>query len=456
MNMPLQPNIIFFFPDQHRPDWLSGNPNLSLRTPNINRLKSQGVMFTRAYTPSPLCAPARACLASGKAYNECPAPNNDYDYPLDIPTYYQALRRTGYRVVGVGKFDLHKDTRDSLKLDWNLDGSRCLKEWGFTDGIDNEGKLDGSNSYRVDGKPKGPYLAYLQKLGLAETYIKEHEQSSGYMGAYTTSLPDEAYCDNWLSENGLRFLRGFPKDQPWHLVVNFTGPHNPMDVTKSMRDKWAHTAFPLSHNNDYPDQKALLRSRQNYAAMIENIDHQVGRFIDLVREREELENTLIVYTSDHGEMLGDHSRWGKGTWYSASVGIPLIVCGPGVKKGVVSDALVSLQDLAATFLDYAGTQGLPKMEALSLRALLEGRKDDHRKYVISGLNEWRMVFDGRYKLIMGAEHSPILFDLQNDLLEDKNIAKNNPNIVKRLTQVIEFDRKRSEQNVAANADKRRR
>ncbi|MBC7234281.1 MAG: sulfatase-like hydrolase/transferase [Chloroflexi bacterium] len=430
------PNILFFLPDQHRPDWLGLNPALPLRTPHIDRLAARGIRFTQAFCPSPLCAPSRAALASGRDYDRCGVINNNDNYPLDQPTYYQALRDAGYRVAGVGKFDLHKSLADPQNLDWHLDGSRLLKEWGFTEGIDNEGKLDGSNAYRLHGGPRGPYLAFLQSRGLAELYVREHEIRKEHMDAYTTVLPDDAYCDNWIAENGLRFLRGFPPGQPWHLVINFTGPHNPMDVTASMRERWQDVNLPLPHDNDHPDKEGLLRNRQNYAAMIENIDRHVGRFIAALRERGELENTLIVYASDHGEMLGDHGRWGKSTWYTPSVGIPLIVAGPGLVQGSASEALVSLHDLTATFLELAGVDPLPEMDAHSLLPILQGRATTHRDIVISGLDDWRMVYDGRYKLVVSSERPPLLYDLTADPYEDRNIADQRPELVSRLREVL--------------------
>jgi arylsulfatase len=430
-----QPNILFFLPDEHRPDWLGVNRELPLRTPHLDSLAAQGVRFTQAFCPSPLCAPSRACLASGLGYERCGVLNNGQDYPLDLPTHYQALRDAGYRVAGVGKFDLHKAT-----CDWNLDGSRLLREWGFTEGIDNEGKLDGSNSYRANGGPMGPYLAFLHERGLAERYVQEHRERHEHLDAYTTTLPDDAYCDNWVAENGLRFLREFPQGQPWHLVINFTGPHSPMDVTESMRERWEEVPFPPPHDNAHPDREGLLRNHQNYAAMIENIDRHVGRFLELVEARGELANTLIVYSSDHGEMLGDHGRWGKTVWYHPSVGIPLIVAGPGVARGQVSEALVSLHDLCPTFLDYAGAKVLPHLregvrregDARSLRALLEGRVGEHREQVYSGLNDWRMVFDGRFKLVTRTGQAPLLYDLQEDPQEDRDLASQEPGIVPRL------------------------
>lgn len=431
-----RPNILFFFPDQHRPDWLGMTSGLPLRTPNIDRLAAEGIHFTNAITPSPLCAPARACLASGRQYDDCRVPDNGVDYPLDLPTYYQRLRDAGYRVAGVGKFDLHKDVSDPTRLDWHLDGSRLLTEWGFTEGIDNEGKFDGSTSYRVNGKPCGPYLAYLQSLGLADTYVREHAEIKKNMGAYTTALPDDAYCDNWLSENGLRFLRNFPKNQPWHLVINFTGPHNPMDVTASMRRRWENVAFPPPTANDQPDREGILRNRQNYAAMIENIDRQVGRFIDVVRERGDLDNTLIIYASDHGEMLGDHGRWGKSIWRWPSTGIPLIVKSPGTTGGRSCPALVCLHDLAATFLDYAGCDELPDMDSCSLRPLIEGSCERTRPAVTSGLHDWRLARNETHELILEKGTGPRLFNLQDDPWEEYNIASSHPGIVQELTDYM--------------------
>lgn len=433
------PNILFFLPDQHRPDWLGVHTRLPLRTVNLDRLGATGVRFEQAFTPSPLCAPARACLASGLDYERCRVPNNKADYPLDLPTYYQRLRDAGYRVGGVGKFDLHKGLANSAAdLDWGIDGSRLLEEWGFTEGIDNEGKLDGSSSYRAAGRAKGPYLRFLQDLGLAETYVREHAERRQYRDAYITALPDEAYCDNWVAQNGLDFLKAFPAGRPWHLVVNFTGPHSPMDVTQRMHDEWQEVVFPPPYGNDRPEYSAAdhQRNRRHYAAMIQNIDRHVGRFIEAVRDRGELENTLIIYASDHGEMLGDHNLWGKSTWYTPSSGIPLLVSGPDVAGGRTSRALVSLHDLTATLLDYAGAESLPAMDSLSLRGILEGKKNEHRPYVCSGLDSWRMVFEGRYKLVTRLDEPPLLYDVETDPQEMRNIATDAPAEVNRLSALL--------------------
>ncbi|MBN1864661.1 MAG: sulfatase-like hydrolase/transferase [Victivallales bacterium] len=431
------PNILFLFPDQWRSDWLGCNTELPLLTPNIDRLAAAGITFTNAFTPSPICAPARACLAAGRDYGRCGVKNNSEALPLDMPTFYQSLRDAGYEVCGVGKFDLDKPT-----LEWGIDGSSHLREWGFTSGIDNEGKFDGSTSYtKNNGDPRGPYLKFLHDRGKADAYCREHqceERMRTCRDAYITCLDDEEYCDNWLSDNGRSFLKSFPAGRPWFLQVNFTGPHNPMEITRNMAEKWDGVAFPPPVDNDNPayTPEDHQRNRRHYAAMIENIDRQVGEFLEIVARRGEMENTVVVFASDHGEMLGDHGRWGKSCWFNPSVRIPMIIAAPGVVAGTVSNALVSLQDLAATFTDYARSRTPDGMDAVSLRPAIEGRTGKIRQSVNSGLDGWRMLFDGHFKMITGTSGGPLLYDLQNDPHEMANIAQKNPEKVMEMKMMM--------------------
>ncbi len=426
---PRRPNILLLFPDQWRFDWTGANKALPLRTPNLDALAARGTRFTRAVVAAPVCAPSRACLAAGKEYDRCRVPSNGYDYPIDQTTYYTVLRQGGYHVTGCGKLDLHKKTED-----WGLDGKRLLKEWGFSDGVDNAGKRDAIRSGAVT--PKDPYMAYLHKRGLAAAHVEDFKRRRGASATFPTPLPDDAYCDNWLSNNGLQLLRAAPAGKPWHLVVNFTGPHEPMDITKSMDARCRGRDFPQPNGNKQFPPETHVAIRQNYAAMIENIDRWVGIFINEVKKRGELDNTLVVFSSDHGEMLGDHNRWGKSVPWQPSVGVPLIAAGPGIKRGVATPALASVMDLAATFLDYAGLSRPKDMDSRSLRPLLEGRTRSHRAHVLSGLGDWRMVWDGRYKLIRGFEETEQLYDLEADPLENRNLAAEQPAAVSRLRRML--------------------
>lgn len=438
-----RPNILFLFPDQLRFDWIGGNPQLAVRTPNLDRLGRMGTRFVNATVASPLCAPSRACLASGKWYERCAVSGNDVDYPLSQTTYYKLLRESGYHVAGCGKLDLHKATSD-----WGLDGKRLLPEWGFSDGVDNAGKFDAIRSGAVT--PRDPYMAYLHRRGLAAAHVADfrRRQKNGYADTETTPLDDQAYCDNWVANNGLELLRRAPKGRPWHLVVNFTGPHNPMDITRRMEKLCRGRAFPQPNRCEQYNPETHLAIRQNYTAMVENIDRWTGIYLDELERRGELEDTLIVFSSDHGEMLGDHGRWGKTLPYQASVGVPLVVAGPGVKRGVTNKALVSIMDLAATYLDYAGVGRPADMDSRSIRPLLEGKTGEFRAQVRSGLGGWRMVWDGRHKLITGfdpeasrraagqTKPGPLLFDLERDPLENSNIAGQEREMVRRLAALV--------------------
>lgn len=420
---PKQPNFLFLLPDQWRPDWLPGNPKIPINLPHIQALAARGMRFHKVLCASPLCAPSRACLATGREYKNANVYNNQVDFPLEQKTYYQSLQKAGYHTMACGKVDLHKKT-----LDWGLDGQRLLKEWGFSSGIDNAGKGDAVKSGAET--PKDPYMGMLHRKGLAKTHVDDFKRRKNYSATHITPLPNEAYCDNWIAENAKSLLQKAPKNKPWHLVVNFTGPHNPVDITASMEDRSRH--YPHPNQSTEFDAETHQKIRQNYTVMCENIDTRIGEIIDEVRKRGELENTLIVFSSDHGEMLGDHNRWGKHVPYQASAGIPLIVAGLDVQPNRQSNALASLIDISATFLDYANAAKLPQMEARSLRPVLTGKATKHREFLLSALEEWKLVWDGRHKLVEGFHGETMLFDLEKDPLENQNLVTSEKEIANRL------------------------
>jgi len=429
-----QPNILFFFPDQHRYDWVGSNPDIPVNTPVLDALEKRGVSFTQAVCPSPVCAPSRACLALGVEYDNCPVPNNGYNLPTDQPTLYSRLQDAGYHVMGCGKFDLHKATSN-----WGIDGQHLLPEWGFSAGVDNAGKWDAYNSGKES--PKDPYMYYLHQNGLAKTHIDDFSNRRGkgnFTATFPTPLPDHAYCDNWIAHNGISLLRAAPQNKPWFIQVNFAGPHSPVDITKSMVPWYEGQPFPQPNQNTQYDEAQHHKIRQNYSAMVEDIDRWFGYFIEEVKKRGEWENTIIVFSSDHGEMLGDHNLWAKTQPYQPSVGVPLVIAGPGINQNKTVTAPATTLDLAASFLDYAGANPLPGKDSKSLRTVLSGDSDQNREYVLSGLHNWRMVNDGQYKLITGYSKSgePILFNRKEDPLENNNIASKAPDVVKRLQKLL--------------------
>ena len=461
------PNILLFFPDQHRPDWTSINKGLPVRTPNLERLAGEGLRFTQAICPSPLCAPSRACLALGREYDRTGVPTNKHNVADGEITFYARLRDAGYRVGGVGKFDLRKGASD-----WGLDGRHHVNgksyfdEWGFTDGLDSEGK--GATLLKIvnredpaNARGEAPYSKMLTDRhdGSLKRYLEWHNQQKkekiGWAYTAPMDIPDDAYNDNWVGNNGLNLIKEFPTGKPWFLQVNFPGPHPPEDITFKMAEWYKDAAFPEPHKNDQLPKEKHTDIRRNYSAMVDNIDQWFGKYIAEIEKRGELQNTIIVWSSDHGEMLGDHNRWGKSVPYHASLSVPLCVAGPGIRKAATYKGPTTTLDLTATFLDYAGVPPLENADSKTLRPLLEGKVDKGREHVTSGLGNWRTVFDGRYKLITGFDATqvakgeayssdaatgdnavPLLFDLQSDPLEDNDIAATGVEHVERLSKLL--------------------
>ncbi len=257
-------------------------------------------------------------------------------------------------------------------------------------------------------------------------------------------MPDDAYCDNWIANSGLNLIRSAPEGKPWFIQINFNGPHPPMDVTKSMYEKWKDATFPPARAGKGGSKPG---KRRNYGAMINNIDRWLGIFRDELKKRGELENTLIVYCSDHGEMLGDRGMGGKSKPYHPSACVPLVIAGPAIRKNVVCDKPAETLDLTATFLDYAGIAAPKDMDSRSLRPFLEGRSDLPRVYAASSLGDWSLVFDGRHKLIVNRPNKKrsksakstgevVLYDLKTDPVEIHYISGRHPDIVARLKPLL--------------------
>ena len=430
--MSRKPNVLFLFPDQHRGDWMPFTPAifrkmgldpLPVRMPHIRRLMDQGVTFINTMSSSPLCAPARACLASGRHYEDCRVPGNGYDYDPDLPTFYTALKDAGYSVGGVGKFDVHKKTKF-----WGLDGwVEQLGQMGFTEACDNAGKFDAVQTGRET--PVDPYMAALHERGWAE-YHADNLMSRG-MGTEPTQLPEDLYCDNWIGRKACDMVAGFDKEKPWFLQINFAGPHNPWDVTRRMWERWKNEPMPDPNNAAETDEYDIYNMRRTYAAMIENIDRVCGEVLKTVDQRGELQNTVVIYAADHGEMLGDFNKFGKHIPERGSVHIPLVISAPGCQQGKVSTAMVELQDLASTILDLCGVQESFTQESLSLKPLVMGDGTLSRKYQYSALGadrqNWAVKQNLHSKLVFREGVLSEVYDLTSDVWQNHNLLENEEN-----------------------------
>lgn len=414
--MSRRPNILLFMPDQLRGDWAGPGNAGGVRTPVLDALTRRGVSFRNAICPSPICGPSRACLASGRDYDRAGVRNNGDSTSPDIPNFYRQLARTGYQVLTCGKLDLLKG-----EPDWGADGQHSvagpsrLRQLGFTGGLDSAGKHAAIFAHR-DGYDE-PYFAALKKRGLAEAHWRDFQErrslalgaraldhpgaGPNYRNTNRTDLPDDVYCDNWIGACGLALIDEAEEGRPWFLQVNLTGPHEPMDITRSMAESVADREVPLPRNPGDVDTETHRRIRRNYTAMIENIDAILGRYVAALEASDQLDNTIIIFTSDHGEMLGDCGLWEKFVPHHASLHVPLVFAGPGIAPGRNIETPATILDLHATITDLAGAEAIPGIDCVSMKETLSDPSRRHREIVFSGLGQWRIAYDGRFKLVAG-------------------------------------------------------
>ena len=241
--------------------------------------------------------------------------------------------------------------------------------------------------------------------------------------------------------NGLSLLKQSDPEKPWFLQINFPGPHLPFNITEEMSQLYRDKKFALAQEYEHVKDNTVdhLKIRRNYAAMMENIDSLIAQIMDFLDQRHELENTIIIFASDHGEMLGERNHYGKCYPYNSSVNIPLIISGSGIKKNSKNDSPVELIDLAATILEAAGlltshdvlsSQYSRDMDAVSLWPILTGESESVRDYSVSSLSspdhaavDWRLVMDQKYKLIDWKNGKQELF-FHEDKMEEQNQAQN--------------------------------
>ncbi len=447
------PNILWICSDQQRFDTVGALGNDRINTPHIDRLIDDGVTFTQAYCQSPVCTPSRASFLTGR-------------YPRTT-----RCRQNGQKIP------------DSERL-----VPRVLADEGFTCGL--SGKLhlascaDGRVEQRIDDgystfhwshhpNPDWPENAYTQ-------WLTAHGQSwdelySGTETRFTKQgVPAQWHQTTWCAEMAVDFIRD-NQDRPWLFSVNFFDPHHPFDPPAEYLQRYDPADMPLpkyrpgeldskpafqqldhqwAHNNPGYFEAASVTDDEAreitaaYYAMVELIDAQVGRMLSALEETGQLEDTLVIFMSDHGEMLGDHGIYLKGPhFYDEAVRVPLVLSCPGViQSGLRSDALVELVDLAPTLCDFAGVAPEAGMQGRSLLPICTGEADParHREFVFSEYyNAWThkhsygtMLRTRTEKIVVyhGSEPGE-LYDLQADPDEFENLW-NEPSAAGRKTELF--------------------
>ena len=443
-----KPNVLFIMSDQHRYDYVETHENApdALNTPNIRRIAEMGVNFPYCTVNAPVCAPSRIGLASGIQPSRLGSLGNGSFYPTSIPTYYQQLRDHGYRVGCVGKLDLAKPDGYNGRYG---DRPRTYN-WGFTHPEECEGKMHAGSS----ATPIGPYTHYLQEKGLLEKFHQDYRNrrsSGGWIinGSYDSVLPTEDFEDSYIGRRSTEFIKNIPDDFPWHLFVSFVGPHIPLDPPTEYGDKYRQADMPspiIDNMEDKPDwvknrtvnitPEEVTITRQQYCAATELIDDQIGNMLEALEERGMLDNTYIIYSSDHGEMLGDHRLYSKSLAYEASLRVPLIVAGPGIDGNRTSNELVELIDVNPTICDLVGVPVLENIDGQSIGPVVRGETETHRSETVSRLGSFTCIRTHTHKLIDSSDGFIELYNLVEDPDELHNIAETEKKLVEELRSLM--------------------
>ncbi len=432
-----KPNILWICTDQQRFDTIRSLGNQHIHTPHLDRLVEQGVAFTNSYCQSPVCTPSRASFLTGRYPRTTGATRNGNDYfPEGEVLIPYMLSQNGYTCGLVGK--LHLSTADG-RVETRLphDGYKTFK-WSH-------GPRDGWGE-------ENAYQAWLKANGVS--WEKDYHGRNG-------GIKSEYHQTTWCINEAIDFVDE-NADKPWLLSINIFDPHHPFDPPAEFKKKYPVDDMPLPKWKDGElDNKTLTQQQDyefggqgglgpsckklsdwekknyvsDYYAMIDQIDEQVGRLIEHLDNTGQRENTVIIFHSDHGELLGDHGLILKGGhFYEGLVHVPLIFSCPGsLQQDLKSEALVELVDVAPTILNLAGIDIPQRVQGKSLIDILTGRVDSnfHKDSVyceyynsLPGVHEdvhATMYFDGRYKLVVyhGSEIGE-LYDLHIDPSEFDN------------------------------------
>lgn len=428
-------NILFLMDDQHRGDWIGAAGAKWMITPNLDRLAHEGVLFRRGYSSTPSCLPARSALLTGMSpwghgvIGYAPIPER---FTVEGPRIFT---EAGYRTYSVGK-----NHYTPLR---NLHGYQTvvLGQHGFFKRGQDDPDDDYDEWFATQMPGSKPY----------GNYHSGNDQRGGIHYPFDERLHET----RWVADQAIKFLENHPTNQPWLLKVSWLRPHAALNAPKRWYDRYAGVDIPQAAIGEWARKwygnvqttlqktpeatrgvvpaEEIREMRRSYAAAISFVDEQMGRVLEALEKRGELENTLILFTADHGDVLGDNLLYRKTFSVEGSVNVPMIVRWPArlgleAKRGQMRQELVELRDVLPTFLDAAGLPTPVAVEGKSTLDVLRGKPwrtmlDLEHASCYAPKDGWVALTNQRYKYvyytITGAQQ---LFDLQNDPHELRDLA----------------------------------
>lgn len=427
-------NVLFILADQHNASFTGCYGGIT-RTPNLDALAAKGTVFEYAYTPCPMCAPARACLFSGKYVHENRCWDNCFPYDGEkIPGWGHYFREKGVHLATIGKLDFAPDKDNGVASVYEPDDRTSC---------------DVVSLFRKPPLLLRPKYHMVNNWDVSPRETREHLEQN---------IVDEAR--RWFREE-------MPKEQPWILNVNFSKPHSPWHPLPEkyeyyrdkieLSEKYRQPEWELNvvdreqsrHTCGYIlDEAHLKECHAAYHAIVEEHDENVGAVLQALKESGQYEDTMIIYSADHGEMLRAHGAWEKSTMYEDSIRVPMIVKYPEASVGRVK-APVSLLDIFPTINDFLGFEEQKAFRGSSMIPLLRGMDEgDGRTAVSESHANGRItgtfaVRRGQWKYMHYDGYGDLLFSLEDDPQELHNLAGlsehgryNIPQIIQELRSVL--------------------
>ncbi len=429
--MPTQPNVLLITTD-HWPAALLGVAGHSaIQTPTLDQLARNGVRYTNTYSECPVCIPARRTIMTGTP----PRVHGDRTFQTtlsmpNLPTVAQTFRDAGYQAHAVGKVHVFPQ-RDRIGFDDVLLAEEGRPQWGVVD----------------------DYEVFLGDRGFAGRQF-DHTMSNNEYSTRTWHLPDDCHVTNWTTTQMARTIRRRDPRKPGFWYMSYTHPHPPLaplpfywDMYRDITPEMPRTGSWAENFDDMPYRVKLQHlgwhcSTENqirialraFYAVCTHIDHQLRTIIGTLREEGLLDNTIVMFTSDHGDMLGNHGLWAKRLYYEGSANVPMILMGTAGDDRVghhrTDNRLVGWQDVMPTLLDLAGVDIPSTVTGLSMVG------DQTRETLYGECNEGptatRMIHDGRFKLIYyAAGNRTQLFDLETDPYELNDLSDSSTHTDKR-------------------------
>lgn len=415
-------NLLFIMSDEHNPHILGCSGHPVVKTPNLDELSKQGARFQNAYCNFPICVPSRASLATGRYAHEIGSWDNASPYIGGNSSWGHRLTEQGYQVTTIGKLHYRQDEDDT----------------GFPD--------------------KRLSMHILDGVGDIFSLVRDHMPLREGRRKIAGSGPgDSSYTryDRAITKEAVHFLRheAYNHDKPWVLFVSYVSPHPPLIAPKEYFDLYPleeidlPSDFSLDMRPKHPvideyrrvwkldeelDEDTIRKGRAAYYGLCSFLDAQIGEVLRALREAGLDDSTRIIYTSDHGDNIGEHGLWFKSSMYDASVSVPFIISGPDIPQGKVVENNISLIDCFPTIINAVGAEFAEEdgdLPGVSLLELARGETNVQRtvfsEYHAAGSIAGTFMIRGeRYKYIHYVNYPPQLFDLIEDPHELNNLAEN--------------------------------